>query len=377
MASTVKPGTRHPSKPGLVMGTKGRYVAKSTYAKQVKAGNQPPAKTTPKVTETKTAPTKPATTSTPKVGATKRLQGRIVKWNGKRWTAAGTGPRQPTPTPRKADATPKKFTSESKFTAPKITKTTPKTTPNSGSNLGSNLRRAARTTGSAVKNVAGSLTAQKAVADSLKPVTDAAAKNIVRGAMKVTGQDTTNFDKAGRGKPVVKSVNGVDFNVNTEAGRRGYQKAIAARNQQAQGSRSGRGAGRAGFEVKKSSNSTSSSSNSKPKYPTEAVTKTIKKSRDYQAEAKANAAASKPKRKPSIKEAAYAKDARNKEYDRLRNAGKTKEAEALGRKIAGMKPKEAKENQKRTGGSRIANITLPKKKQSAANKAGYPGNKNY
>lgn len=86
------------------------------------------------------------------------------------------------------------------------------------------------------------------------------------------------------------------------------------------------------------------------------------------------------KKKPSIKEAAYAKDSRNREYDRLRKAGKTKEAEALGRKIAGMKPKEVKETQKRTGGSRIANITLPKKepeKKSAARKAGYQGSRLY
>ena len=116
--------------------------------------------------------------------------------------------------------------------------------------------------------------------------------------------------------------------------------------------------------------SNSKSSSSKPKYPTSAVTKTVKKGRDYQAEAKAKAAAGfKPKSKPSIKEAAYAKDSRNREYDRLRKAGKTKEAEALGRKIAGMKPKEVKETQKRTGGSRIANITLPKKSISSLRKA--------
>ena len=37
MASKIKPGTKHPSKPGLVMGKNGRYVSKSTYAKQQKA----------------------------------------------------------------------------------------------------------------------------------------------------------------------------------------------------------------------------------------------------------------------------------------------------------------------------------------------------
>lgn len=391
MASTVKPGSKHPSKPGLVMGTKGRYVAKSTYAKQVKAGNQPPAKTTPKVTAAKTTPTQPATSSRPKVGATKRLQGRMVRWNGKRWTAAGTGPKLSAPTPRKADATPKP--PQGKFTAPKIPKTTPttppKTTPTTKPNLGQRLSNAAKNVKvpkvklpkvNLPKNARGG-PAQVVAGVVGDQAIKASTPHVIRGAMKVAGKDTTNIDKAARGKPVVKSVNGVDFNVTTEAGKRGYQKAIAAKNQQAQGSRSARGAGRASFAEQPSSNSKPSSS--KPKYPTTAVTKTIKKSRDFQAEAKAKAAkaaAGKPKRKPSIKEAAYAKDSRNKEYDRLRNAGKTKEAEALGRKIAGMKPKEVKETQKRTGGSRIANITLPKKKpekKSAARKAGYPGSRLY
>lgn len=40
----VKPGTPHPTKKGMVMGTKGRYVAKSTYNKQVKASQPKPAR---------------------------------------------------------------------------------------------------------------------------------------------------------------------------------------------------------------------------------------------------------------------------------------------------------------------------------------------
>ena len=32
----IKPGTKHPTKPGLVMGKNGRYVAKSTYRKQLR-----------------------------------------------------------------------------------------------------------------------------------------------------------------------------------------------------------------------------------------------------------------------------------------------------------------------------------------------------
>lgn len=48
----IKPGTPHPNRKGLVMGTKGRYVAKSTYNKQVKAAktsaSKPTAKSAPR-----------------------------------------------------------------------------------------------------------------------------------------------------------------------------------------------------------------------------------------------------------------------------------------------------------------------------------------
>ena len=43
----VKPGTPHPTKRGMVMGKNGRYVAKSTYNKQVKASKPKPVKTNP------------------------------------------------------------------------------------------------------------------------------------------------------------------------------------------------------------------------------------------------------------------------------------------------------------------------------------------
>jgi len=73
-----------------------------------------------------------------------------------------------------------------------------------------------------------------------------------------------------------------------------------------------------------------------------------------------------PKRKPIPKATpqsrAYAADARNKEYDRLRKAGKTKEAQALGKKIYADKFKKKPKK---------------KKSQSAAIRAGYPGNQNY
>ena len=43
----IKPGTPHPNRKGMVMGKNGRYVAKSTYAKQVKAASSS-SKPTPK-----------------------------------------------------------------------------------------------------------------------------------------------------------------------------------------------------------------------------------------------------------------------------------------------------------------------------------------
>lgn len=58
----IKPGTPHPSKRGLVMGTNGRYVAKSTYNKQVKAAKTSPSKP---VTKTKPPAAKPAQKALP------------------------------------------------------------------------------------------------------------------------------------------------------------------------------------------------------------------------------------------------------------------------------------------------------------------------
>ena len=43
----IKPGTPHPNRKGLVMGKNGRYVAKSTYNRQVKASKTKPVKTNP------------------------------------------------------------------------------------------------------------------------------------------------------------------------------------------------------------------------------------------------------------------------------------------------------------------------------------------
>jgi len=168
----VKPGTAHPTKPGLVMGNNKRYVAKGTYAKQKANASKP---TSPK-------------TSSAKPGGNFKA------------------PTVPKPKPRVG----------------RLTK------------IGRNL---------------SGLTAAKAAADALKPLTDTVAKEAVRGASIVTGGNTKGLDRMNAGKPVVKSVGGADFNVSTAAGRRGYQKALTKKRQQEQGSSSGRGAGRAAFRV--------------------------------------------------------------------------------------------------------------------------------
>lgn len=105
-------------------------------------------------------------------------------------------------------------------------------------------------------------------------------------------------------------------------------------------------------------------------------------------------------KKLSLKEAAYAKDARNKEYDRLRKAGKTKEAEALGKKIAAdarKKPSDSPNSSKANpfrapqGKERkdrfsrdVAELRSMRKKQkktktpqSRALRVGWKGNRNY
>jgi hypothetical protein len=60
-----------------------------------------------------------------------------------------------------------------------------------------------------------------------KPI-DAIAGEAVRGAMVVTGQDTSGYDKFRAGKPVVKNVGNKSFNVATPEGQSGYKKAIQA-----------------------------------------------------------------------------------------------------------------------------------------------------
>ena len=121
-----------------------------------------------------------------------------------------------------------------------------------------------------------------------------------------------------------------------------------------------------------------------------------KVSKEVKPAGKVSAASSpKPKqpapKKPTLKEAAYAKDARNKEYDRLRKAGKIKEAAALGKKIAADARKKAPKNPFRApqGKERkdrfsrdVAALKAmrPKKKkepQSRAQRAGWQNNLPY
>ena len=109
---------------------------------------------------------------------------------------------------------------------------------------------------------------------------------------------------------------------------------------------SGRGAGRATFNEKKKKMSNippkegtgkGSPNDKKPTSGTKTPKTTSKPSTGVSRRPSASS-------KPSAKSAAYSKDARNKEYDRLRKAGKTKEAEALGKKIAADTRKKAPKN---------------------------------
>jgi hypothetical protein len=51
------------------------------------------------------------------------------------------------------------------------------------------------------------------------------AREAVRGGLVVTGQDTTNYDDLNAGRPVVKNIGGVSYNIATPEGLRGALKA--------------------------------------------------------------------------------------------------------------------------------------------------------
>ena len=105
----VKQGTRHPNRGGMVMGTTGRYVAKSTYAKQLKATKKPETKSTPS-TKVKSKSTPKATPNNKPVTGPPRgaqgpasppVQGPNKKVSGIIGTRKGStkAPTNPPPTP--------------------------------------------------------------------------------------------------------------------------------------------------------------------------------------------------------------------------------------------------------------------------------------
>ena len=211
----IKPGTPHPTRGGMVMGLNSRYVSKGTYARQKSAakGNNPSTnKTTTKPTPrtpTKTTKVLPsagntsATKSTPRYfpkgqvssrrsqAAAKQVRaGQGVKGGSRIGQPSGSANRQ--------------------FGANIVDAATGRAQRSS----------AARGIGRGVRGLVGGRGGALAIANALKPVTDRIAKEAVRGAKVVTGQPN-------QGRPNVKSVNGVDFNLATQAGQNGYAKAIA------------------------------------------------------------------------------------------------------------------------------------------------------
>jgi len=368
MASKIKPGTKHPSKPGMVMGTNSRYVSKSTYNKQIKGGTKPATKPAVKKKVSKPTPTKASASSTPKVGATKRLQGRMVRWNGKRWTAAGTGPKQPatkatskaTPkaTPRissprlKAPSIPKpkSSTPKPKASTPKPKSSTPKPKvklpkiklpklqlpkvqpPKKASRSASAVSRALRRTGArtsikgglaGIAMTAAEIAARKgALGNSVKNEFEQGDARMDRFLKNPLKKDTTNERKP---------------------------KTASSKT-----------------EVKPASKKPSD-------YPTNAVTKTVKKGRDYQAEAKAKAAAAKKKASSSSNPPA-SKIPKPPAQNSMKDASASSRMAAWAKANRKMIEKAGTKKQKEI----LAKLDKKKKpNQSAANKAGYPGNRNY
>ena len=54
------------------------------------------------------------------------------------------------------------------------------------------------------------------------------SREAVRGALVVTGQDTTDYDRLNAGQPVVRNLGGVSYNIATPEGRSGYNAALKA-----------------------------------------------------------------------------------------------------------------------------------------------------
>ena len=320
----IKPGTPHPNRKGLVMGKNGRYVAKSTYAKQVKASQPKPARQN--VTGQRALP--PAGQSggskpprgTRQPGTTRpTVDRRSAAAARARAAAAGTG----SSTVRTGGE--KAVTTYSKQARDAVRKFVSKNAPKAAQGLGAVARGASRLIAGRDDGSGSALMAAMATNDAL---------NLARGS---TAEERNKAKNKPKNKP--------NSSQSTKSGMTPAQ--LKAAQDKANADR------RAG----KLSNIPAPKAKAKPKPQTK-------------------------------KQRAYAADARNKEYDKLRKAGKTKEAEALGKKIAADARKKAPKNPYRVpqGGERKDRLSKQvkelkgmgkKKKQSRANQAGWQGNRNY
>jgi len=300
----IKPGTPHPTKRGMVMGKNGRYVAKSTYNKQVKAAQSKPARQN--VTGQKALP--PAGQS----GGSKPPKGT---------KQPGTTRNQPGN--RRSAAASKK----------------------AGASAGSR-GTGVRTAGGSPTRVGGSAGAGLASGVGLE-----IASKMAQTIGKPGQSRMSRLGVQGPAKPKVKAKPKAKSSQSTKSGMTAAQ--LKAAQDKANKARKGG----------KMSNIPASKAAPTRKNVT-----------------------SKPQ---TVKQRAYAADARNREYDKLRKAGKTKEAEKLGRQIAADARKKAPKNPYRApqGSERkdrlskqvkeLKGMGKKKKKQSRANQAGWQGNRNY
>jgi hypothetical protein len=301
------------------------------------------------------------------VGRKTRRQGRIVRWNGKRWvpaTKAKTIPKSNTPSKttqtkfkpsaRRANAAAKAERAAQGTKSKGVRTGEPKGAANryyGAKRVNAAVRRAKISTAArSAASTGGSLAAQSAgmyiagkLAETIGKKGQSRMSRLgIQGSAKPVGQSSKNKKKPTATKPPT---------------------------------------------------SKSGLSNIPKK---EGTGKEVEKKYQYGAYAPKPKTTSTPKTKPkpkTAKERAYAADARNKEYDKLRKAGKIKEAEKLGKQIAADARKKAPKNPFRApqGAERKDRLSKQvaelkamgkkkekeKKKQSKANKAGWPGNRNF
>ena len=329
MASKIKPGTKHPSKPGLVMGTKSRYVSKSTYAKQLKAGAAKPL---------------------PSKG------GALVKRPSSAITTTKSKPSAKTvkalPPSKKGGPIQKTRVRRSNINKPPTNKTQMGT---KGGGIKPQLRlpSAGKTAVNALKRAA-KITKAKSVATSAGSKLGGIGLALSGIA---TAQDLAASLKRGEGYAslpghISKAIKGNKKNKSTskqKTNKRGRRTNSASSK----------------TEVKPASKNPS-------KYPTKAVTKTVKKGRDYQAEAKAEAA---KKKAPSSSNPPVSKIPNPPAKNRMKDASASSRMAAWAKANRKMIEKSGTKKQKEI----LAKLDKKKNNppQSAANKAGYPGNRNY